>query len=152
MRHMKALAIKFIFTAVVLYSLLTIFEAASLTEILLISLLVTGIAYLIGDLVILRRFSNLVATIADFGLAFAAIWLFSSFFIYAASPIVTVSAFSAFFLAISEALFHIYMNEKVFEKEDDRRDDLTFTKSRLQAEFSEEEDIDYIRKKKKRPE
>ncbi|WP_156288587.1 YndM family protein [Oceanobacillus salinisoli] len=150
MRHVKALGIKFLITAVILYSLLTIFETATLMEILFISLLVTGTAYVIGDLIILPRYGNLIATIADFGLAFAAIWILSAIFIYGATPIATVSAFCAFFIAISEALFHIYMNEKVLKKEEDRRDTYTFSDRRLQTEFSEEEDVDYIRKKNRK--
>ncbi|WP_197482175.1 YndM family protein [Oceanobacillus sp. Castelsardo] len=146
MRHIKALAIKFMTILIILYSLLAIFESATLGEFLLISALVTGIAYIIGDLFILPRFNNVVATIADFGLAFVGIWVLSSMFIYPTTPIGIVSGFAAFFIAISEALFHVYMKEKVLKKQYNHREPFSVLNTRLQTEFSEEEDIDYIKK------
>ncbi|WP_085991529.1 YndM family protein [Oceanobacillus senegalensis] len=148
MKHLKALVIKFLITSVVLYSFLTIFNTATLSEIFLISLLVTGLAYVIGDLLILPRFGNFVAALADFGLAFASIWALSAFFIDTASPLIIISATSAFFLAICEALFHAYMQNKILENDHERKDN-TYVNTRLQAEFSEEENVDYIKKKNK---
>lgn len=138
MRYLKALLIKFIVISVVILSLLSIFNTATITEMLFISLLVTGIAFVVGDLFILRRFGNLSATLADFGLAFLSIWMLSSLLIEAAYPIVLVSLFSAFFITICEAFFHAYLIEKVFE--DDRKDPSTVIPNyRYQTEFSKEE-------------
>jgi len=138
MRHLKALLIKFIVISVVVLSMLPIFETASVTDILFISLLVTGIAYIIGDLFILRKFGNFSATLADFGLAFVSIWMLASFLIEAAYPIVIVSLFSAFFIAICEAFYHAYLIEKVFVH-DEKESRMAIPNYRFQTEFSEEE-------------
>ncbi|MFD1851143.1 YndM family protein [Oceanobacillus bengalensis] len=147
MRHVKALGIKLLITATVIYSLLSIFETASLTEMFVISLLVTGIAYVIGDLYLLPKFGNFRATIADFGLSFVSIWLLSTFFIDAAFPVITISLFASFFLAITEALFHAYMLEKVIKTEDANRKKDVLPNFRYQTETSEENHPDYIKKK-----
>ena len=67
MDHLKVIGIKFIVIAVVIYSLFGILYNATLMNLFWISLLITGISYLIGDLFILRKFGNIKATIADFG-------------------------------------------------------------------------------------
>jgi hypothetical protein len=146
MKHIKALAIKFLITTIILFSLLAIFESATLGEILLISVLVTGIAYVLGDLFLLPRFNNVVATIADFILAFAMIWVLSTMLIYPTTPIGIVSGFAAFFIAISEGLFHVYMKEKVLEKQYNHREPFSVLNTRLQTEFSEEDNVDYIKR------
>ncbi|MFD1170658.1 YndM family protein [Oceanobacillus caeni] len=146
MKHIKALGIKFIVTSVILFSLLAIFETATLGEILLISALVTGINYIIGDLLILPRFNNFIATIADFALAFVGIWALSSMFIYPTTPIGIVSGFAAFFIAISEGLFHVYMKEKVLYKQYNHQEPFSVLNTHPQTEFSEEDNVDYIKK------
>ncbi|MDF0728083.1 YndM family protein [Cytobacillus sp. S13-E01] len=150
MRHLKALGIKYIVISVVLLSILGIYYNASIAGILMISILVTGVAYVIGDLFILPRFGNLVATFADFGLAFASVWALSLLFIGQADRIVLASLFAATFIAMSEALFHAYMESKVLKKGDNH---LTFNstsfENRFQTEIAEETDIQDIKKEKK---
>ncbi|GAB3061464.1 YndM family protein [Virgibacillus ainsalahensis] len=147
MRHIKALAIKFLITATVLFSILGIFEAASIPDILWMSLLITGAAYLIGDLLILPRFGITIASIADFGLAAVSVWLLSLFFIEQSFPVLTVALFIGFFMAISESLFHIYMLEKILP-EDRKQGGFDFSKNHLQTEIAKEKDIHDIKKKK----
>lgn len=154
MEHVKALGIKFIVISIVLFSILSSFYTATLGNILVISLLVTGVAYVVGDLFILPRLGNLIATIADLGLAFIAVWMLSELFFVADYGIVTASLFSALLIACSEAIFHLYMNRKVLQSEEE-----IFVKNRntnvgnLQTEFAEEEyDRDIIELDKKREE
>lgn len=148
MKHVKALGIKFLFISIILYSLLAIFQTASLTEIFIISVSVTALSYLLGDLLILPRFNNVIATIADFGLTFATVWILASMFIYSSTPIGIVSGFSALFISVAEALFHVYMKERVLETvTDDHNKYLHY--NRFQTEFSDEEHTDYIEEKDK---
>ena len=51
------------------------FYDMSFGNVLSISVVLTLAAYLIGDMLILRRTNNTMATIADFGIAFLVIWL-----------------------------------------------------------------------------
>jgi hypothetical protein len=77
MKHVKALAIKFVSSLVLLSLILGLFFDMAYSNIFLITLVLGVAAYLIGDLLILPRTNNTVATIADFGLAFLIIWLMS---------------------------------------------------------------------------
>ncbi|WP_186578189.1 YndM family protein [Aquibacillus kalidii] len=119
MNHLKAIGIKFIVISIVLYSILAGFYTATIGNIFVISLLVTGVAYVLGDLFILPRFGNLIASIADLGLAFLSIWLLSSVFFAEEYGIMSASLFSAILISCSEAVFHLYMNSKVFHKDED---------------------------------
>ncbi|SDK06707.1 YndM family protein [Sediminibacillus albus] len=146
MEHLRAFIIKFAVTGIVLYSILGIFYTATIGDIFLITLLVTGIAYLIGDLFILPRFGNLTASIADFGLAFASVWLLSAFFIGTDFPIVSASLFSALFISAAEVIFHMYMENRVLGDEEDAEQEPRQAPARLQTEFAEEnEEQDFIR-------
>lgn len=151
MKHLKAIGIKFVIISVVLYSLLAIFETASLTEILTISISVTILSYVLGDLFILPRYNNVIATIADFGLVFAIVWILASMFIYSETPIGIVSGFSAFFIAVSETLFHVYMKEKVLDTVSEDHNVYKLRPARLQTEIAEDNDVnDFKRKHEKR--
>jgi len=113
MRHAIALLIKFAAIATVLFSLLGIFYNATLGEILSIAIITTLVAYVLGDLFLLPRFGNLVATIADFGLAFLAVWALGSILIEQTFDILTASFFAALAITVVEAFFHIYMANRV---------------------------------------
>ncbi|WP_373895287.1 YndM family protein [Virgibacillus natechei] len=150
MRHITALAIKFLITATVVYSLLSIFNVASILEMFLVSLFITGGAYIIGDLILLPRFGNTVATIADFGLAAVGIWLLSLVFVGAEFPVFTISLIAAFFIAVCEAVFHIYMQEKVLTSTTTEHDSFNSSPNRMQVEFSEEEDVHDLEQKNRK--
>ncbi|QTN00242.1 DUF2512 family protein [Sediminibacillus dalangtanensis] len=138
MEHVRALVIKFAVTGIVLYSILGIFYTATVGDIFIITLLVTGVAYLLGDLFILPRFGNLTASIADFGLAFAAVWILSAFFIGTDVSVVNAALFSALFIAAAEVIFHMYMQNRVLDDEPDYEEANRQTTARLQTEFADE--------------
>lgn len=105
MNHAKALVMKFLMIAVVLLVILTVIYDVEIEKTLLISLVLTLIAYVLGDLMIFRRTGdgssnkqngnnvnnsngnknahphedhkkrNMMATIADIILSFLVIWL-----------------------------------------------------------------------------
>ncbi|MBJ8206429.1 DUF2512 family protein, partial [Bacillus cereus] len=66
MKHIVALLIKYTAITAVLLIILGIFQDISISRVLLIALFLTGAAYLIGDLFILPKYGNMIATIADF--------------------------------------------------------------------------------------
>ncbi len=147
MRHFKALGIKFIVISIVLLSLFGIFRGASFGEILLMSILVTGLAYVVGDLFTLPRAGNTVATIADFGLSFFAIWILSYMFMDNTSGLITASLVAAGVIAISEVLFHAYMQNKVLNEE--KQVTRPQFRPSYQTEFAEEYDEETKDLKKK---
>src|SRR5699024_12103106 len=81
------LGIKFVAISVTVLSIYGIFNHVSLGSLIMISLLTTIVSFLIGDLVILRKFGNLVASIVDFFLAFGTLWVLSMMFISGALPL-----------------------------------------------------------------
>ncbi|MDC3417901.1 YndM family protein [Aquibacillus salsiterrae] len=118
MNHLKAISIKFIVVTIVLYSVLSGFYSASIGNIFVMSLLVTGIAYVIGDLFILPKFGNLIATLADFGLAFFSLWVLTDVMFASDYGIITASIFSAILISSTEAIFHLYMQSKILDSDD----------------------------------
>jgi len=143
MNHLKALTIKFVLVTSILLLMLLIFDNASILSVLLISLLVTGVSYLIGDLLILPRTSIMTATGADFILNFAAIALLSFLFIEQPYPLAIVAGFASFFIACGEGFFHRYMVDHVLGLKQEDPDSFLIQRQ-YQTEFAEEE---HIRKK-----
>lgn len=137
MVHLKTLGIKAIVIGITVFSLFGIFYNANLTNLFWVSVLATGITYLIGDLFILRRFGNVTASVADFPLAFLSIWLLCGWFIEASIPVITTSLMAAFFITCCEPFIHTYMTENLEEKKFEEKENAERT-SQLQTEFSEE--------------
>src|SRR5699024_7681157 len=106
MVYLKTLSIKALAIGITVFSLFGIFYNADVMNLFWISLLTTGLAFLIGDLFVLRRFGNVTASIADFPLAFLSIWLLGSLFIEASIPIATTSLLADLFITCCEPLIH----------------------------------------------
>lgn len=138
MKHIEAILIKFFATLIVLSLLFLLFALPSYGDILMIGIAVTGIGYLIGDLYILRKFGHGIAFFADFGLAAATIWLLSLFLIGPGFPAFSIALLAGMFIAVTESLFHIYLNTYVLE---DKHQPYNYSENRIQTEFSEEEDF-----------
>ncbi|WP_047981798.1 DUF2512 family protein [Ornithinibacillus contaminans] len=131
----KALGIKLIINIIVVFSIFGIFYDASLLNLFWISILSTLLAYFIGDRILLPRFGNTIATIADFGLAFISLAALGSILIQTDMPIVLAALFAAFFLALTEPFLHTYLIEK--SKTEKRHTSRTANR-RFQTEFGEE--------------
>jgi membrane protein implicated in regulation of membrane protease activity len=135
MDHIKALAIKFISSFVLLYIILGLFYDMSFGNVLLVTLVLGAASYIIGDMFILPRTNNAIATFADFGLAFMIIWLMGAN-LTNGNNLLTVSFISAAGVALFEYLFHKYISNRTItktENENNRTGDL-----RYQTEASEE--------------
>ena len=112
MKHITALIIKFVMIAIVLEIILGISTNLTYTQILYVSLTVTAISYILGDLIILPASNNTVATIADAGIALLTIYMFNYFWTYAwISP--GTALFAAVILGAGEWFFHKYVEDKV---------------------------------------
>lgn len=135
MNHVKAFAIKFISSFVLLYIILGMFYEMSFGDVFLISLVLSVAAYIIGDLVVLPRTNNMVATIVDFGLAMMVIWLFVEN-LTAYENTFTMSLIASLGVALFEYMFHKYVSSNVISQstnEENRTTNLTY-----QTEASEE--------------
>jgi hypothetical protein len=98
---------------VLLEILLNLLTPLSVTQILVISAVVTLISYVIGDLLILGVSNNTVSSLCDAVLAFFTIWLFNYAPNY--SGITAGDAvICAVVLGVAEILFHKYVAGAVF--------------------------------------
>ncbi|MYL56376.1 DUF2512 family protein [Virgibacillus halodenitrificans] len=139
MQHWKAVLIKFIMCIAVLGLVLGLFFGVSFANILILSVLLTVVSYIAGDVYLLPRFENWGATLSDFTLAFVAIYLLGSFLFETEVPLATASLVSSAFLAVGEYFFHKYMAENVLDGHAIRSDEeKELIHQKLQAEYSEE--------------
>ncbi|MBJ8055288.1 YndM family protein [Bacillus cereus] len=140
MKHIVALLIKYTAITAVLLIILGIFQDISIPRVLLISLLLTGAAYLIGDLFILSKYGNMIATIADFGLSFFGIWLLTPLFTDLDST--RNIGFSSFIAALIiggiEVFFHIYMQKLVLRNDNELREHNHIDHDKYAMEMSDE--------------
>ncbi|MFS0777275.1 YndM family protein [Neobacillus sp. 3P2-tot-E-2] len=112
MKHVKALAIKFVSSLVLLSLILGLLFDMAFSNIFLITLVLGVAAYLIGDLLILPKTNNTIATIADFGLALFIIWIMSENLTYGDSHFL-MSLIAALGVALFEYMFHKYVANNV---------------------------------------
>lgn len=136
MEHFKALALKFLATLALLYIILGLYYGMTFGTVFLITLIVGIISYIIGDLGILPRTNNAIATLADFGLALAVIWVMISL-LTASTNAFTMALFSAIGVAIFEFFFHSYM-ANILKNPQDRNDQTKRRDLQYQTEASEE--------------
>lgn len=120
MRHVTALAIKLVSSFVLLWIIMGGIYGLSFGEILTISLVLGIVSYIIGDLILLRLTNNTVATIADFGLALAVIWVMSAN-LTLIDNLFTASLIAAAGVTIIEYFFHKYVSNNVINQDDNNR-------------------------------
>ncbi|HML36338.1 MAG TPA: DUF2512 family protein [Bacillota bacterium] len=114
MKHIIALTVKFVMTAVVAEIILGLYSNLSMREILLISLAITGITYLIGDLLILYVLSNAAAAVGDAGMCWLIIYL--SNYIWPDRTVSLISALAAaVIIGIGEIFIHAYVERYIFK-------------------------------------
>jgi hypothetical protein len=137
MKHIKPLAIKFISSLVLLSVILGLFFDMSFGNIFLITLVLSVVSYVIGDLFILRRTNNIIATLADLGLAFLVIRFMSDILANGDDgDMFTMSLIAAIGVALFEYAFHKYVANRVLNENQSRENQKTTL--RYQTEASEE--------------
>ena len=135
LRHVKALIIKFIASFALLYIVLGVVYDMSIGTVFVITMLVGVSSYLLGDMLILPRSNNTIATIADIGLSFFLIWYIGS--VLTDGNMFYPSLISAIGIGLFEFVFHKYVLNHVFKNED-VSGDVSIGNYRYQTEASEE--------------
>jgi uncharacterized membrane protein YvlD (DUF360 family) len=111
-KHVVALLIKFAMIAIVLWIVLGITTDLSFGYIMYLSIAVTILAYVIGDLLILSATNNVVATIADIVLALITIYLYN--YLLDTQEISFWDALiAAAVIGVGEWFFHKYLSRKI---------------------------------------
>jgi Kef-type K+ transport system membrane component KefB len=136
MKHLKALIIKFVMSAVVLGIVLTGIYNYGFSDSMLIGLVLTVVAYALGDLLVYRNAAddsdykkrNIIATISDLILTFLVIWIMGASLFENNSTIIQGSIVSAIVIAIGEWFFHKYLDKHVLNTDNYRDTDTTYNK------------------------
>jgi len=120
-KHLIALAIKFVIITLVLLVILTWAFDVSFMNTLMISLALTALSYAIGDLLIFlnagkpthQSTRNTIATFADFIMALAVILLIGWLLTGELASMVAPALVSALVLSAGEWFFHQYVDRSV---------------------------------------
>jgi hypothetical protein len=121
MKHAKAFAIKGIMTLAVLSIVLSLGFRISAESVTIIVILFGAISYGAGDLAVLHKTNNFIATAADLATAFLLVWAVVMWYEGLDGGIAASSAFiSALLIAVGEYFFHFYIfREKLGAAEDE---------------------------------
>src|SRR5690625_1136183 len=141
--YVKALIIKYVMCLAVLWLVLGVFYNVAFGHIFALSLILTPVTFILGDLFILPRIENWGATIADFLMVFAVVWFYSAYFINETFPALTAAALSALIISVGEIFFHRYVDNRILHVQDDTIDrdrQMNIGNRNLQTEFGEEID------------
>lgn len=125
MEHVKAIVIKFLMVAVVLEIIMAGVFGFGFGETLLMSVILTLVAYVVGDLLIFRNATahadmadltkgNVIATVCDLVLSFVALWLMGEAFADGNENVIAASLISAVVIAVGEWVFHSYLYKNTF--------------------------------------
>lgn len=117
MDHLKAITIKFLASLALLYMILGMLYGMSFGNVFLITLTLGVVSYLIGDLLILPRTNNSIATAADFGLSLFVIWIMSMA-LTTGGNLFMMSLIAAVGTTIFEYFFHKLMATEVIGEEE----------------------------------
>ncbi len=127
MEHVKALIIKLVMVTAVLGIIITGIFDGEFSDTLLISIVLTVLAYILGDLLIFRHAGNdteytkrnTIATTADVVLTIATIYLMGKYIFVGDNDLITAAILSAIIVGIGEWFFHKYLNNNVFDEKPD---------------------------------
>lgn len=142
-KTITALIIKFLITLGAAWIAFTMFGNGSFTFILTLSIVGTIINYLIGDLLILPNWGNIIASIGDGGLSIATAYALAYIF-YGTRANTTATAFIIFgiIIAVAEYFFHIYLLRTEEVSPNPKTQGNNINQSSYNMEMGEEFDLD----------
>lgn len=120
MGHGKALALKLVYTTLILFAVFTFFGHHWMTNILVAAIVVTGFLYVIGDLWILPNFGSGAATLTNAVLAGLIIWA-TELILVGFGLAGSVILISAALIGVGEHFFHLWMERQTLTKRPDKR-------------------------------
>lgn len=124
MKHIKALLIKFLMIAVVLLVVLTWIFDVSFMDSIWTALVLTVLAYILGDFLLFRlaanrssqNVRNMIATGGDIIIAFLTIWFMQIALVDADGNLALGTLIAALIISGGEWFFHKYLDQNVFYK------------------------------------
>jgi len=107
MDHIKAILAKTVAILLIVWVVMSLLTDVAIMDSIIAGLIITAAIYVMGDLFILRKFGNIVATIADAGTAFLILWLYLGSMDY--NDIVMWSLVAAALIGVFEYMFHKWL-------------------------------------------
>ncbi|WP_080873592.1 YndM family protein [Oceanobacillus timonensis] len=135
MKYILALFIKFALTTGILWITLGMVLNISFSNLMITSLILTVAAFA-GDMLILPKIGNIAAAVGDFALAYLVIWGVGSFLYDSLLSVDAAALITAFFITISELVYHRYLRHFVFDHADKNENHVH--PGNMQTEASEE--------------
>lgn len=127
MKHFISLVFKFLLVSIVLAVVLMLLTPVDLIDVLYISLVLTIVSYIIGDLIILPMTNNFIATVTDAVIGVITIMLFN-YAIIKENIYFSAALIASIVLAAGEWFFHKYVSIAVIsdrnENDDLSRDEM----------------------------
>lgn len=112
-KHLTAATAKLI----VLFNILAMIYGESISNVFIVTVILTIVSYVLGDLYVLNRTNNRTATAFDFALYFVGIWILGSVLFDRQTPLILSVLYSAVAITIGEWFFHRYVMPLLFRKE-----------------------------------
>ncbi|WP_199860667.1 YndM family protein [Oceanobacillus damuensis] len=137
MKYAGPLFIKFLMTTAVLWIVLGLFFGVTFGNIVATSVIVTALGFF-GDLFIMPRVGNMLASIADFAFIWAAVWLIGINLFEGPIALGTAAFISAVLITIGEVIFHRYLKNQMERYEEFQRSKIAYFPRKYQTEFSSE--------------
>lgn len=135
MKHFKVLLLKFLLLTVILWLILGVVYDVSFTNIIITSLVLTITSFIIGDLYALPKIGNIGASMVDFTIAVASIFIIGTFLYDEGIPLASASVLAAIGIALSEILVHWYIKKQFVTKNTEIPG---YYERELQTEFADE--------------
>jgi len=138
----KALGIKIIGIGIFAFGIYGIFQYATIGRLLLMTIIVVVLTFL-GDLYVLPRINQVAAVVADFAAIFLLYLILGNLVIGGTTTIILPAFAAALFSAAGEAVFHIYMMDRIHGGVEE-----SLPLGDVLTEMGEETDPDEFREKK----
>lgn len=119
MNHLKAFLIKVAITFLLLMLILGLLFQYSIGDVFILTLIIGVVSYLLGDLMLLPRTSNITATISDFAIAMLITWFYLANITLSTTNVFLASFLTAIGVALFEIFFHRYMINQILTRKDD---------------------------------
>lgn len=114
MKYFTAVLSKFLLTFMILGLVLGLFSNLTVRDILLIAVILTSVAYLLVDVIILPRFGNAIAIYIDTILSITILYILNYYYPFGSIGAMAAIT-SAMLLDIVEMFFHKYIAFYVFD-------------------------------------
>ena len=109
MNYIKAFLIKAVATFLLLMLILGLFFQYSIGDVFILTLIIGVVSFILGDLILLPRTTNITASISDFAIAMLITWFYLANITLSTTNVFLASLLSAIGVALFEMFFHRYL-------------------------------------------